>query len=368
MVLNGLQVIGPVSIRRLLDTFDNDPVAILSAHPRELQQVENIGPKAARTIHAWRDHFDPVAETTALDRFNATFVDRESPDYPSLLREIYDPPTGLYKLGSLPLDQPCIAIVGSRSCSLYGQRTARKLAAALARRGYCIVSGLARGIDTAAHEGALEVGGKTIAVLGNGPDIIYPPENLDLFRRVESHGAILSEFRFGRRADRQTFPMRNRVVSGMSKITIVVETDVRGGSMITARFAAEQGRTLAAVPGRIDDPQSRGCLQLIQDGAILIRSVESFVDEISRPESLEFNFAAPPSSSLPKSPAAPTPQPELTETEATVLAVFEKENAVGLDKLAQILNQPTWEVSPILVLLELKRLIAKRSDGTFERR
>jgi len=367
MVLNALQTIGPVSIRRLLDAFDADPVAVLQADRRQLQAVEGIGPKAASTILDWRKNFDPEAETASLDQHEASFVDRESGDYPPLLREIYDPPTGLYKLGRLPLDQPSIAIVGSRSCTLYGQRTARKLASALARRGFCIVSGLARGIDTAAHEGALEVGGRTVAVLGNGLDIIYPPENLDLFRRIRDEGAILSEFRFGRRADRQSFPMRNRVVSGISSMTIVVETDLRGGSMITAQFAAEQGRNLAAVPGRIDDPQSRGCLQLIQDGALLIQSVESFVDEMTRPETLEFDL---PGMNSPREKATSPAHPEttLTAAESRVFEVFRRENSIGLDALANHLELPGWEVSPILVLLEMNRLIAKRADGTYERR
>ena len=200
----------------------------------------------------------------------ATFITPRDVGYPRLLKEIHDPPIGLYRKGVYDFAQPCVAIVGSRRTTLYGQSVAKKLAADLARLGFCIVSGLARGIDTAAHEGALSVGGKTAAVLGCGIDIVYPPENLALYRRIEAEGAILSEFPFGRRADRQSFPMRNRVVAGIAEAVVVVETDVSGGSMITARFAGEQGRLIFAVPGRIDQNTSAGCHQLIRDGATLL--------------------------------------------------------------------------------------------------
>ena len=181
---------------------------------------------------------------------HADFIVGGDDAYPKLLKEISDPPIALYRKGSYDFSRPHIAIVGSRRTTLYGQATAKKIGAQLAQLGFCIVSGLARGIDTAAHEGALSVGGKTAAVLGTGLDVIYPPENLGLYRQIEEHGAVLSEFPFGRRADRQSFAMRNRIVAGMCEATVVIESDVDGGAMITARFAGEQGRLLFAVCAR----------------------------------------------------------------------------------------------------------------------
>ncbi|MGF1530194.1 MAG: DNA-processing protein DprA [Puniceicoccaceae bacterium] len=366
-VLNGLQTIGPVSIRRLLDAFGSDPVRLFNATRRELEAVDGIGPKASEVICHWWKCFDLEKENHILDKFDACFIDRENGLYPSALLEIYDPPTGLYRMGSLPLEQRGVAIVGSRSCSLYGQRVARKLASCFARRGFCIISGLARGIDTAAHEGALEVGGKTVAVLGNGLDIIYPPENLGLYREIVEKGAVVSEFRFGRRADRQTFPMRNRLVSGMARLVVVVETDLRGGSMITARFALEQGRTVAAVPGRIDDPQSRGCLQLIQDGAVLVHSVEALVDEYAGDGQMDWFTALGGAGSGEKGEDSSLAD-ACTPSEREVLNLFSKGDALGIDSLSEKLGKPSHEVAGILVLLEMKRLVGKRSDGSFERR
>ena len=187
----------------------------------------------------------------------------------------------LHRKGGYLFEQPCIAVVGSRRTTLYGQSVAKKLGSDLARLGFCVVSGLARGIDTAAHEGALSVGGKTAAVLGCGIDIVYPPENLDLYRRIVETGAVLSEFPFGRKADKQTFPMRNRVVAGISEAVVVVESDVQGGAMITARFAGEQGRLIYAVPGRIDQPTSHGCHQLIRDGATLFTGIDDILNELN---------------------------------------------------------------------------------------
>jgi len=363
LILNALPNIGPITLNRLLEELDGDPRLIFSTPVRRLESVKGVGPAISGTIANWREHFDLAREEERMAKSGASFITPREPAYPKLLKEINDPPIGLYRKGQYTFEQPCIAIVGSRRTTLYGQGVAKKFGAELARLGFCIVSGLARGIDTAAHEGALSVGGKTAAVLGCGIDIVYPPENLALYRQIEEQGAIVSEFPFGRRADRQSFPMRNRVVAGMCEAVVVVETDVSGGSMITARFAGEQGRLIFAVPGRIDQASSQGCHQLIRDGATLLTSVDDILSELNyldgmRPNPIPEKTIATPAIS----------RADLTEVEAAVLEQFRGGAMLTLDALAAQTGRSAAELSATLMMLELKRLVVKRADGTFEAR
>jgi DNA processing protein len=362
LVLNALPNIGPITLNRLLAELGGDPRAVFTAGTRRLESVKGVGPAISSTIAQWHEHFDLAREEERMAKAATAFITTRDTAYPKLLKEINDPPIGLYRKGSYEFGGPCIALVGSRRTTLYGMATAKKLGVELARLGFCIVSGLARGIDTAAHEGALSVGGKTAAVLGCGIDIIYPPENLALYRQIEAEGAILSEFPFGRRADRQSFPMRNRVVAGMCEATVVVETDVNGGAMITARFAGEQGRLIYAVPGRIDQNTSAGCHQLIRDGATLLTSVDDILSELSYLDGLR---PAP----IPEKPGEPGARPgRLTADEAVVFECFRGGGQLTSDALTAQTGLPADRVSATLMLLELKRLIAKRADGAFEAR
>ena len=280
LVLNGLPQVGPVMSSHLMEAYQGDPAAVFSGPKNRLLSVPGVGEKVAEVLLHWDRHFDLDREKTRMERSGIAFVAQEDARYPQSLREIYDAPIGLYWKGGFFVDRPCVAIVGTRRATLYGRSIAKKFAAELSRLGFCIVSGMARGTDTAAHEGALEAGGKTVAVFGCGMDIIYPPENLELYQAIGASGAVLSEFPFGRRADRQTFPMRNRVVSGMCEAVVVIESAAAGGSMITARFAGEQGRQVMAVPGRIDQDSSKGCHQLIRDGALMVTSVDDILEEL----------------------------------------------------------------------------------------
>lgn len=363
LILNALPNIGPVTLNRILQDLGGDARAVFDASAQRLEQIKGVGPAISGTIRAWREHFHLEREKERMAQSGATFLTVSDAAYPKLLKQIYDPPVGLYRKGDYAFEHPCVAIVGSRKTTLYGQSTARKLAGDLARRGFCVVSGLARGIDTAAHEGALEAGGRTAAVVGCGIDIVYPPENLELYRAIEDSGAILSEFPFGRRADRQSFPMRNRVVAGMCEATIVVETDVDGGSMITARFAGEQGRLVFAVPGRIDQPSSAGCHQLIRDGAILLTSVEDLLQELNYLDGLR-------PQPIPEKPAFTAGENigELTEEEHAVFSCFDGGEILSLDVLGQKTPLSPAQIASTLMMLELKCLVTKRSDGLFEAR
>ena len=222
---------------------------------KQLEAVKGVGPVIATTLLAWPDYFDLAREEGRMAQGGADFIVGRDPGYPRLLKEIHDPPIGLYRKGGYDFAAPGIALVGSRRTTLYGQATAKRLGAELARLGFCVVSGLARGIDTAAHEGALSVGGRTAAVLGNGIDLVYPPENIGLYQRIAAEGgAILSEFPLGRRADRQSFAMRNRIVAGSCEATVVIESDVAGGE--TTRLTG-RGQTLAGRGGPLRGPTNQ---------------------------------------------------------------------------------------------------------------
>ncbi len=377
LVLNALPDIGPITTNRLLAAFGDDPRRLFEAPARELETVKGVGPKISGNLRAWGTLVDLAKEEARLAQAGAVFVSCRDSAYPPLLREIPDPPLGLYRRGDYTFGAPCVAIVGSRRTTLYGQSTAKKLGYELARLGFCVVSGLARGIDTCAHEGALEAGGRTAAVLGNGIDIIYPPENLKLYQRIEENGgAILTEFPFGRRADKQSFAMRNRIVAGMCRAVIVVESDVSGGSMITAKFAGEQGRLVFAVPGRIDQPSSAGCHQLIRDGATLLTSVDDVLSELNYLE----GFGPAGASAIPEdgeraagNAASKTKDhvhapAGLNAEESRVLECFAGGAILAPDALVALTGLPSYQLSATLMMLELKRLVAKRVDGAFERR
>lgn len=280
LALNALPGVGTIGLNRLLEAYGGDPRAALAGDSRRLGAILGSRPAAIASVRDWRSHFDPAKEETKMERSGVAFIGQGDPGYPQLLAEIPDPPVGLYRKGAYIFDRPCVAIVGSRRATAYGQSVAKSLGAELGRRGYCVVSGLARGIDTAAHEGALSVGGRTVAVLGTGIDIIHPPENLALYRRIAEQGSILSEFPFGRAADKDSFAMRSRVVSGLCEAIVVVESDQYGGAMATARASGEQGRLLFAVPGRIDQSTSAGTNQLIRDGATLLTRVDDIIQEL----------------------------------------------------------------------------------------
>lgn len=428
LALSSLPRLGPVTIRRLLAAFDNDPLAILRAPASRLQQVNRVGQETAQVVANWHKHVDPVAAEAKLERSGVAFVSLQDAAYPPPLRHIYDPPVGLYCKGALRPKVKSVAIVGSRRTTLYGQSTAQMLGRELASLGFCVVSGMARGIDTAAHKGALAAGGDTVAVLGSGVDIVYPPENIDLYQQIAERGVVMSELPLGTRASRTTFPMRNRLISGLSAAVIVVETDKQGGSMITARFAAEHNRLLFAVPGRIDSSTSQGCNQLIREGAILLSSVDDLIEELaygganrtslapgsamgeqaslwlegdegvldnaepapaapgqtdSAPAFVEVSepptvakdgntlqtAQQPPSVTLPVASASGSSMPAeagLGADEVAVLAALRERERLGRDALSSLLGLPVARVSASLLLLELRRLIVKRADGSFE--
>jgi DNA processing protein len=272
--------VGPAIFTRLIKRFGTADRA-LGASVAELAKVDGLGFKTAERIAATRDQFDPAPELELAHKLGVYLINLDDERYPPVLRRIYDPPPVLYVKGSLARDDSLgISIVGSRRCSLYGQEQSSRLAHFLASAGFTICSGMARGIDTAAHQGALSAGGRTIAVQGCGLARIFPPENKKLFELITESGACLSELPLKYEPLRENFPPRNRIIAGLSLGTIVIEAAFRSGALITARAAVDYDREVMAVPGKIDSPLSKGAHKLIKQGARLIDSVEDVTEAL----------------------------------------------------------------------------------------
>src|SRR5437899_356280 len=248
VALNLIEHVGPIRVRQLLEHFGDAP-AILSASKQQLLQARNIGEETADAIANWEKNVDLGAELKRINEFGCRIITQADQEYPELLRQIYDPPIVLYVKGELlTKDKNAVAMVGSRMTTHYGIEVARKLSYQLAYLGVTVVSGGARGIDSAAHQGALTAKGRTITVLGTGINLVTPPENAELFERIAVNGALITQFPFNRPPDKQSFPIRNRIVAGMTLGTIVVEANLTSGALITANFAVEYGRQ---VPGKM---------------------------------------------------------------------------------------------------------------------
>ncbi len=279
IALRAVEEIGCVGFRTLLQAFSS-PREVFSAPTQALQAIPGIGPKTIAHIRSFSDWGMAEGEIERAGRLGIAIVTCQDPDYPANLLNTYDYPPFLYVKGAFRPEEVCVAVVGSRLASVYGRYTTEKISRELALRRITIVSGLARGIDAAAHRGALAGKGRTIAVLGCGLDIIYPPENEGLAAEVAAHGALVTEYPFGTPPNAPNFPSRNRIISGISFGVVVVEAGEKSGSLITARIAAEQGRSVFAVPGEIGAAGSRGTHRLIRQGAVLIETVEDILEEI----------------------------------------------------------------------------------------
>ncbi len=272
--------VGPRTRMVLLERFES-PEAILAAKFEELSEAPGVGPKLGRAIAEAHEEIDVQATLALCRQHDARIVCEADDEYPRPLREIVDPPGILFVRGEiLPPDAIAIAIVGSRHATHYGLKQAEKLAGSLARAGFTIVSGLARGIDAAAHRGALAAGGRTLAVMASGVVRIYPPEHGKLAHDVVHHGALVSEAPPHAAPTSGSFPRRNRLISGLALGVIVVEAAARSGALITARLAAEQGREVFAVPGSIESRMSRGCHRLIRDGATLVETADDVLEQL----------------------------------------------------------------------------------------
>jgi len=356
--LNLVPGIGPRHQRSLLEYF-GDPAAIFAASLTELERVSGVGPKLARLIHAARtsDHAETEVQTCQQKGFGLLRLGTN--EYPQNLPEVCDAPLILYCRGNLkPQDSLAVGIVGSRRCTLYGTQQAEKFGRALALAGVTVVSGLARGIDAAAHRGALAAGGRTIAVSATGLNHVYPPEHVELAEQIVENGAIVCESRLDQQPTSGIFPQRNRIISGLSLGVIIIEANRKSGALHTARHAMEQGREVMAIPGRIDSFASDGCNDLIRDGATLIRNIDDVLESLG-----------------------PMVQPIQTEQQEEIrspreLALNEQERQIlnlvtsepqHLDEIIRASEISSSRVLATLTVLEMKRMVKRLPGGLLVR-
>ena len=374
IALNMVPHLGPLRLRKLLERLDS-PQRILRASAVELQKVDGIGPEIAATLARWQDTIDLSAELALIEDFGARVITQADSLFPRALREIYNPPIVLYVRGTLTeRDHHAVGIVGSRKTSHYGLSCAKKLAYQIAYSGVTVVSGLARGIDTAAHQGALAAKGRTVAVIGSGLLELYPPENAGLAEKIAASGAVLSEYPMRFPPSPQNFPYRNRIVAGWGTGLLVVEAGLNSGALITANQAAECGRQVYAVPGPIDRPTSAGSNRLIQQGAKLVTSAADVLEDM---ESLI--PSANPGFSQAKSTVPSSPPPEGAGSgsgtrsdwapSADALSVW---NALGespapLDTIASETGLSVQRVLSLLLDLEMRRRVRQLPGKHFVR-
>jgi len=354
--------IGDRRRRLLLDRFGS-PRAVFAAPAQEIAAVEGIGLKRAAAI---ADHA-AIAEAEALlatcrRRGVETLIEGDD-RYPGLLSRIPDPPGVLFVRGSIePCDSLAVAVVGSRHPTPYGKRIAWQLAGSLARAGYTVVSGLARGIDAAAHRGALDAGGRTLAVLGTGVLTIYPPEHAELAAEVIARGAVLSEEPPLGEGHAGAFPQRNRIVSGLTLGTVVVEAAERSGALITARLAGEQGREVFAVPGQVDCRMARGCHRLIRDGAKLVESVDDIIEELGP-------LVAASTSADGRCVRSPA-ELQLGDVERQVLAAMDAAgmpSSIDIENVVATSGLAASQVLSTIGVLEMRRILRRLPGGRVER-
>lgn len=347
---NLVKGIGAARLRKLVQHFYSLDKA-WQASAGQLRAA-GLGPATIEAFLSIRREVDLDQVCRKLTEANVNVLTWDSSDYPALLGEIDQPPPVLYQLGRmLPQDRWSVAIVGTRRVTAYGHQVTQDLAAALAHHGVTVVSGLARGVDTVAHRTALDHGGRTIAVLGSGIDRIYPPENRGLAKNIAAHGAVISDYGPGTPPDGINFPPRNRIISGLSQVAVIVEAGQKSGALITANFAADQGREVFAVPGRINAPQSQGTHWLLKQGA----AVYTRPDEVL--ELLDINRAQ----------AARAERRESSDpVERRLLAIIDQD-PVHVDEISAAAEMPAAEVSAALTLLELQGMVRQVGGMTYVR-
>lgn len=354
--LHLVEGIGSVRLRALIARF-GQPEAIFEAAPDALATIDGIDLKLAQRIKMARNDQAAAAQLDRMQQTDTRIITFWDADYPENLKRIYDPPAILFVRGSIkPEDKFALAVVGTRVPSTYGRYCVEAFVRGLVEKGLVVVSGLARGIDTLAHTTALRTGGRTLAVLGSGADIVYPAENKKLFSEIIEKGAVISEFLMGTLPDAPNFPRRNRIVSGISLGVLVVEAGHKSGALITANLALEQNREVFSIPGNINSPKSMGCNRLIQEGAKLAARVDDIFDELN-----------PQLEHLLKRQKIEQKIIQVTDLERKVLDSLSHE-ALHIDKIAEINQLTISQILGILLTLELKELVQQMPGKYFIRK
>lgn len=337
---------------RLLQHYFETLAQAWQAPPNALQQA-GLDQKTIAALLQTRAQLSPMGELEALEKADIKALTWDDEHYPPSLRNLADAPPVLYIKGQITQsDMVAIGIVGTRNATIYGREVAEMLATDLVRNGITVVSGLARGIDGIAHKAAIDAGGRTLAVMGSGVDVIYPPEHRKLAQQIAEHGALISDYPPGTQPEATNFPPRNRIISGLSLGVVVIEADEKSGALITTQFAAEHGREVFAVPGNIFSKTSRGTNKLIQNGAKAVLSVNDILEELNLgmvTSQLEFQMSAP---------------SDLTDIESLLLSKLSHE-PITTDELIRQVNQPTGEVTTALMMLELKGIIRGAGNNNY---
>jgi DNA processing protein len=355
--LNQTPGLGNAALCQLLAKFGS-PEGIYSAKLSQLREVvdDDIAQKISKGVN-----LDLIASTLKwLEKDNAHLVTFADSHYPQKLLEISNPPAVLFAIGNLHwLNHPAIAMVGSRSATPQGEKNAEEFAKSLCEQGLCVISGMALGIDGAAHRGALKANGATIAVVGTGLDIVYPARHRDLAHKVAERGLIISEFPLGTPSKAQNFPRRNRLISGLSLGCLVVEANIESGSLITARLSAEQGREVFAIPGSIHSPVTKGCHQLIKQGAKLVESVQDILEEINWLE-LKNNLPS-------ISPSGLMDDLSTNELETNTVLGLMGFDPINFEQILTSSGLTTESLSSMLMILELENKITSLAGGNYQR-
>jgi len=356
--LNMVADIGTIRLNKLLKFFDK-PENILGASYERLTQVSGIGQSIAAKINSFKEK-DLELEFDLARKLGLKILTKDDEEYPKNLKDTIDPPLVLYVKGELrPEDKNAIGIVGSRRASFYGLDNAQKFAFGLSEEGFTIVSGMARGIDTYAHRGALKAKGRTIAVMGSGFNKIYPEENKDLAEEISRNGAVISEFPVNAKPLKQNFPRRNRLISGLSLGVLVAEAARNSGALITADFALEQGREVFAIPGKVDSDNSFGTNELIKQGAKLVSCLEDILEEFNLPKIIV--------SKIKEKKGEPLSLGLSDNVQEKEVYQFISGESIQIDELAEKTNLDIQQLSSILLKLQFKKLIRQLPGKQFVR-
>ena len=360
ITLSLIEGVGSTIIQKLLSFFGSAEEALTASH-QELSRVMGLSPGVCHKIVSQRDKTPLEEELSLIEKHVCQVITIHDSSYPERLRTIFDPPQILYVKGELPpQDALAISIVGSRRATSYGRMMSERLSGELSSKGFIIVGGFARGIDSVAHRGAISAGGETIAVMGNGLSTIYPPENVKLMEEVITNGAAISEFPMKTPPLSTNFPRRNRVISGLSIGVLVVEASEKSGSLITAKFALEQGREVFAVPGEISSTMSKGTNYLIKQGAALVETVDDILDALS------LNLPQTPKVSRVSQVETP-PDIKLGDDEQVIWDLL-SQKPTHIDEIARASELSPGKISSILVILELKGIIQQLPGKQFVRK
>ncbi|MDX2270586.1 MAG: DNA-processing protein DprA [Cyanobacteriota bacterium] len=341
--------IGPHRLKRLFQEFGSLERAWL-ADGAALMTVEGIGLQLSITIQEERQQLDPDQILGQVMRPGIPFLTPADADYPDLLWELPDPPPIIYVWGETPRWQPSVAIVGTRSPTPYGRRWTEKIASVLGEAGFVVVSGLAAGIDGIAHQACLQAGGTTLAVVGTGVDVVYPAQHRQLYQQIQKQGAILSEFPPGTQPAKENFPRRNRIIAGLCQTTLVMEAPAKSGALITAYLANDYGRDVMVLPGNIDVPEARGCLNLIQTGASMILGIEELLHQLGSPLQV----------------SSPTTMPSFSPHQAMIWQALTRD-PIPLDTLAQTTQLDISTLASELLMMELEGWIEQLAGMRYQR-